>query len=133
MSKVDHLLQPEEILERRRLVRVKGREDAMFSSILMSAVTREIDLTDDEDELEKLERGDLPDAPSALMQMVVKACAPKPSGSSQYDVEWIDSINKKLLSFEVEDALPIDKVTVCQYCRCTERDLSSCFVQMDLG
>ena len=80
-------LKPEEKYERRRLARIKGREDALFSVILTEAVLSEIDmdLEDDEDEEDKFERGVGPDAPSLGVQCVIRCCCPRPMGPEVSD------------------------------------------------
>ena len=107
---------------------MKGREDALFVSLLMSRVLTEMDLSDDEDEDDKCDRGVEPDAPSQLMQCVVRTVTPRPGGPENYDTDWLDSMNRKMAAMQRTDEC--DDL-VCHYCGLSERVLASCFVKVE--
>ena len=117
---------PDKIFEKRSYSRSKGREDALFSVELSRIITSEVDLTDDEDEDEKRDRGVAPDAPSALMHCVLRVCTPKPPESIVESNLWQESFNSKMEKLQKE--VDSGEESLCDFCGLSEKTLASCFV-----
>ena len=67
----------------------------------MQAVLSEIDLDSyQEDEEDKRERGVPPDAPTALVQVVLRCCTPRPPESLD-DSQWLTSLDNKVARLDV--------------------------------